>query len=232
MIRMNKEMLKVFKNAEGRTGKFQGTSPMSAGLTLVELIVVMILSLVLVGSAFTAYLAHNKTSGEQGRVVALQQDLRAVMDIIERDVKNSGCHDPRLAAVIPAITGANSGPSSIAMNMDLNLDGEIINTTGERVTYWRSGGAQPYTLNKTDQTTVIPLLTNVTTFGIIYRGVTDNTITPAGTLTQTQANSVLSVIVTLGIRSTIPDPDTGRPVTRTITRRMQSRNQEIALKGF
>jgi type II secretory pathway pseudopilin PulG len=229
---MLKKMFKVHKNEDDGTGEYRGAAPMSAGLTLVELIVVMILSLILVGTAFTAYLAHSKTSGEQGRVVALQQDIRAVMDMIERDVKNSGCHDPRLPAVIPAITGANSGPNSISMVMDLNLDGETVNTSGERVMYWLSGAAQPYTLNKTDQATVTPLLTNVTTFGIVYRDINNNTITPAGSLTQAQANQVLSVIVTLGVRSATPDPDTGLPVIRTLTRRIQSRNQEITLKGF
>jgi type II secretory pathway component PulJ len=226
---MLKKMLKVHKNEDGGTGKFRGTASMSAGLTLVELIVVMILSLILVGSAFTAYLAHSKTSGEQGRVVALQQDLRAVMDMIERDVKNSGCRDPRLAgtANIQPIGASSSGLNSLAMNMDLNLDGATT-AQNEQVRYVLNGN----TLNRIDQGVTVALLNNVTSFGIIYRNANNAVITPAGTLTQAQASQVLSVAVTLRVQSATPDPATGLPVTRTVTRRMQIRNLEIIQKGF
>jgi type II secretory pathway component PulJ len=225
MIRMLAEMLKFHKNAEGRTGKSRMTDPLSAGLTLVELIIVMILSLVLVGSAFMAYLAHHKTSGEQSRVVALQQDLRAVMEMIERDVRNSGCHDPRFAVNVPAITASSSGLNSLALNMDLNRNGTI-NDQGEQIRYRLNGT----TLEMRNQATTLSLLANVTTFGIIYRGLNDILITPAGTLTPAQAASVISVVVTLGIQSATPDPNTGRPVTRTMIRRVQSRNLEIIQK--
>ena len=207
-------------------------NPYKAGLTLVELLVVMILSLVLVGSAFMAHLAHSKTGREQHEIASLQQDIRAVINLIDRDVRNSGCSEPR-TPILAAIEAANSGLHSIGLNMDMNLNGTLVTTggipeIGERVTYSLVGT----TLQRTDQGVTIPLLNNVTTFGITYFGLNNTAIVPAGTLTQAQANSVLSVQVTLGLQSANIDPNTGQPIRRLQSRRMQSRNLEIVRKGM
>lgn len=215
-----------YRSIHGAAAERSSLNPYKAGLTLVELIVVMVLSIVLVGSAFMAYLAHSKTGREQHEVASLQQDIRAVIDMIDRDVRNSGCTEPRLA-IIAAINGPNSGLNSIALNMDLNLDGDTLDQ-GEVVRYWLNGT----TLERTDQGATTMLAENVTSFGIVYFGLNNTSIVPSGALTQAQANSVLSVQVTLGLHSAKVDPDTGQTVKRLVRRRMQSRNQEIILKAM
>jgi Tfp pilus assembly protein PilW len=203
-----------------------GTNPYKSGLTLVELMVVMILSIVLVGSAFMAYLAQNKTSKEQHEIASLQQNIRAVMDMIDRDVRNSGCTDPRFASV-SAFQAENTGINSLGLRMDMNLDGATT-ADGERVVYSLNGT----TLQRTNQGVTNTLLENVTDFGVIYYGLNNTQIVPSGTLTQAQAGNVLSVQVTLGMQSENVDPDTGKKTKRLVIRRMQSRNQEIILKGM
>ena len=234
-----KEMISLIKglksncsNAHGAEAEHPFANHNKSGLTLVELIVVMVLSLVLVGSAFMAYLAHSKTGREQHEIASLQQDIRAVMDMIDRDVRNSGCSEPRLATV-SAIEAANSGLHSLGLNMDMNLNGTLTTTggvpeIGERVTYSLSGA----TLQRRDQNVTSDLLNNVTTFGIAYFDLNNIAIVPAGTLTQTQANSVLSVQITLGLQGANINPDTGQTVKRSVRKRIQSRNQEILLKGM
>jgi Tfp pilus assembly protein PilW len=203
-----------------------GANPYKSGLTLVELMIVMILSIVLVGSAFMAYLAQNKTSKEQHEVASLQQNIRAVMDMIDRDVRNSGCTDPRFASV-SAFQAENSGVHSLGLRMDMNLDGATT-ADNERVIYQLN----ETTLQRTNQGITTTLLENVTDFGIVYFGINNTQIAPAGTLTQAQAGNVLSVQVTLGMQSENLDPDTGEAIKRLVSRRMQSRNQEILLKGM
>ncbi len=203
-----------------------GPNPHKSGLTLVELMIVMILSLVLVGSSFMAYLAQSKTSKEQHEIATLQQNIRVVMDMIDRDVRNSGCTDPRFASV-SAFQAADSGINSLGLTMDMNLDGTTT-ADGERVIY----RLNETTLQRINQGVTTTLLENVTNFGVVYFGMNNTQITPSGTLTQAQAGNVLSVQVTLGIQSENLDPDTGETVKRLVSRRMQSRNQEILLKGM
>ena len=143
MISLIKGLKSNCSNAHDAEAEHPFANPNKSGLTLVELIVVMVLSLVLVGSAFMAYLAHSKTGREQHEIASLQQDIRAVMDMIDRDVRNSGCSEPRLETV-SAIEAANSGLHSLGLNMDMDLDGTLTTTSGvpeigERVTYSLSG---------------------------------------------------------------------------------------------
>jgi type IV pilus assembly protein PilW len=208
-------------NADG-----PAANPYKSGLTLVELMIVMILSLVLVGSAFMAYLAQSKTSREQHEIASLQQNIRVIMDMIDRDVRNSGCTDPRFASV-SAFQAADSGVNSLGLRMDMNLDGATT-ADGERVIY----RLNETTLQRTNQGVTTTLLENVTNFGVVYFGINNTQIVPSGTLTQAQAGNVLSVEVTLGMQSENLDPDTGETVKRLVRRRMQSRNQEILLKGM
>jgi prepilin-type N-terminal cleavage/methylation domain-containing protein len=228
-----KEMTTLVKELKGNCIHTDGTeadrvfaNSYKAGLTLIELMVVMILSLVLVGSAFMAHLAYSKTGQEQHKVASLQQDLRAVIDLIDRDVRNSGCTDPRLASV-SAIQATSSGVNSLGLNMDMDLNGSTT-ASGERVRYLLVNS----TLQRTDQGATTTLLNNVTTFGIAYFDQNNAPIVPAGTLTQAQASSVLSIAVSLGLQSQNIDPNTGQTTKRLLRRRMQSRNQEILLKGM
>jgi Tfp pilus assembly protein PilW len=213
----------------------------NAGLTLVELIVVMVLSLVLVGSAFMAHLAHSKTGKEQHEVASLQQDIRAIMDMIDRDVRNSGCMNPKFAS-FSAVTATSSGVNMLGLNMDMNLDGDT-SDAGEKVIYSLAGTTLPSapqncnplyrcSVQRSDQGVTTTMVENVTTFKIDYFDVNNNPIVPAGKLTQTQANNVLSMQVTLGLQSADIDPDTGQTIKRLESRRVQSRNLEIIQKGM
>jgi len=226
MISLIKKRRNICIKAFAFNDEGPGTNPYKSGLTLVELMIVMILSIVLVGSAFMAYLAQNKTSREQHEVASLQQNIRAVMDMIDRDVRNSGCTDPRFASG-SAFQAENSGINSLGLRMDMNLDGATT-SDGENIIYRLNGT----TLERTNQGVTTALLENVTDFGIVYYGMNNVQIVPSGTLTQSQAGNVLSVQVTLGTQSEKVDTDTGEKTKRLISRRMQSRNQEIILKGM
>ena len=60
------------------------------GLTLVELMIVLVLSSVLMLAVFLSYQTQTRTGLGQYQVAAMQQDLRAVTDIIENDIRTAG----------------------------------------------------------------------------------------------------------------------------------------------
>jgi len=200
---------------------------LKSGMTLIELMVVMALSLILVGAAFMAHIAQSKMGAEQSRVTAIQQDIRAVIDMIDRDVRNSGCN-PRDINNFLALNATSSGPNSVALNMDLNGDRDA-NDQNETVVYRLNGN----TLERSDQGVSTELTDNVSLFQIIYRNANNQVITPSapgGFLSATDAENVLSIEVTIEMQGDVPDANSGQYTTRRITRRMQSRNQEIVFK--
>jgi type IV pilus assembly protein PilW len=60
------------------------------GLTLVELLVSLVLSLLVIGAAFTVYQANSRYYYRQQAILEQEQNLRAALYIIARDVRSAG----------------------------------------------------------------------------------------------------------------------------------------------
>jgi len=76
------------------------------GFTLIELLVVMAISGVVMAGIYQVYFSQQKSYMVQERVVAMQQNLRAAMFFMEREIRMAGC-DPKDSANA-GITTANS----------------------------------------------------------------------------------------------------------------------------
>ncbi len=197
------------------------------GLTLVELMIVMALSLLLMAAVYTTYSIQKKTSDVQNEVAAVQQDLRAVLDIMARDIRQAGCNptlapdinDPSIANSC-GILAAQSGPTSLVINMDANGDGS---TGGEQVNYTLSGT----NLSRNGE----DLAYNVSSFEFRYYDNNDNIIVPelsGGTqLSDAQGLDVRIVRVFIRIQSDKKDPDTNQPVEREMTKQIKMRNMGL-----
>jgi len=192
------------------------------GLSLVELMVVLVLSLMLMAAVYMTYQIQHRTSEAQHRVTAVQQDLRAVLNIMSRDIRQAGC-DPTMhstAGIIPN----ESGPSALSFSMDLNEDGD-------------TGDANPeeqvaFTLSGTDiQRNGVTLAQNVTTLGFVYYDENNTVITPTdaggSSLTATEASDVRDVEIRVRVQSDKRDPETNQFISRAMTKRLKLRNQGI-----
>ena len=181
------------------------------GLTLVELMVVMVLSTLLMSAAYISYTAQHKGGRLQEQVATIQQDLRAAIDIMGRDVRNAGC-DPTFAD-IPPLLADTSGPNILGLAWDSSGTG-----TEQHVRYDLSSE----NLQRNGET----LIQNVTSFGIVYWDSSGATITPesSGKLSSSQVENVEAVQVTVKVKSDKVDPDTGEYVYRTLTRFIKLRN--------
>jgi prepilin-type N-terminal cleavage/methylation domain-containing protein len=63
------------------------------GFTLVELLVAMTLGLVVLAAILNIFASQNRTSAVQQEVAYAQQNVRAAMDLIVREIRNAG-YDP------------------------------------------------------------------------------------------------------------------------------------------
>jgi prepilin-type N-terminal cleavage/methylation domain-containing protein len=63
------------------------------GFTLVELLVAMTLGLVVLAAILNMFASQNRTSAVQQEVAYAQQNMRAAMDLIVREIRNAG-YDP------------------------------------------------------------------------------------------------------------------------------------------
>jgi type IV pilus assembly protein PilW len=99
----------------------------SRGFTLVELLVAMAVSSIILGIIYATYQAQLKSQMTQQQVVEMQQNARAAMFAMEREIRLAG-YDPT-ESFVPQITSAQTG--SITFTMDINngvdddLDGNI-----------------------------------------------------------------------------------------------------------
>lgn len=194
----------------------------SRGLTLVELMIVVVLSMLLMSAVYMTYQIQKGTSDIQHLVATVQQDLRAVLDIMTQDIRHAGC-DPTLQTTA-GIIHSQTGPLRISFSMDLNEDGDTADLSpDEQVSYSLNGT----TLMRNG----IELAQNVTTMGFTFYDGDNAVITPTDSggsaLTAAEAKSVRDVEVVIGIRSGKIDPDTGEHISRSMVRRVKMRNQGI-----
>ena len=88
------------------------------GFTLVELMIVVALSGIVMAAVYSIYIAQQKTYIAQDQVVEMQQNIRAALDLMEREIRMAG-YDT--AGSVASITVARSGQMSFTF--DNNNDG-------------------------------------------------------------------------------------------------------------
>jgi type IV pilus assembly protein PilW len=108
------------------------------GFTLVELLVAMGISGVVMAGIYTIYNSQQKSYVAQEQIVAMQQNLRTAMYVMEREIRMAG-YDPTRATAA-GITIANV--AELQLTKDENGDGDFTNPspppandTNEQVRY-------------------------------------------------------------------------------------------------
>jgi prepilin-type N-terminal cleavage/methylation domain-containing protein len=85
----------------------------SAGFTLIEILIVIAILGLAVGSMFSVYLNMQKTTTAQDTVIDLQQNLRIAVESLGRDIRMAGFLIPDSSAPI----GAGSNATTLILNM-------------------------------------------------------------------------------------------------------------------
>ena len=174
------------------------------GVTLIELMIVMVLSLVLSAATYMAFQVLYTSNLSHEQVTYLQQDLRAAMDIISRDILNSGC------------SGSGNGVIAITNTTGLN-------SLGMYAPSWIGYKLDGTNLTRSSGTTPEVLITNVTSFGLSYFDGNTNNI---GVPSTTNVSNLRYINVFLQVRSGRADPDTGQFIERFLQRSVGLRNPQ------
>ncbi len=61
-----------------------------SGVTLIELMVVLVIAVILVGGVYSLFMAQHRSYAVQDQVAGAQQDARAALDIMARDIRMAG----------------------------------------------------------------------------------------------------------------------------------------------
>jgi type IV pilus assembly protein PilW len=110
------------------------------GFTLVEVLVALALTGIVMAGIYSAYYSQQKSYVVQESTAVLQQNLRAAMYLMEREIRMAGC-DPQGSAGAGII---NAGANTLNFSEDIgdgaggNPNG-VATDTGENITYALSG---------------------------------------------------------------------------------------------
>jgi type IV pilus assembly protein PilW len=98
----------------------------SDGLTLIELMVALVISSMVIAAIFMAFNSQHKSYVVQERVAAMQQNLRAGMDMMVRDIRMAG-YDPTGDAGAKIII---ANIAELQFQIDDNEDGDFTDASG------------------------------------------------------------------------------------------------------
>ncbi len=100
------------------------------GFTLVEIIIALLMSSLVMAAIYTTTNKQQDVYVDQDQVVAMQDNLRAAMLLMTREIRMAG-YDPLGLANAGFITAK---ANTMTFTMDLNGDGDV-NDPGENITY-------------------------------------------------------------------------------------------------
>ncbi len=108
---------------------------MEKGFTLIELLIAMAISGIVAGGIFTVYQSQQRSYTVQENVAVMQQNLRAGMDMMVREIRMAGCDpkeiggmgilDIRPRNINYAVDTTMTGNGSIQISADFDGDGVL-----------------------------------------------------------------------------------------------------------
>lgn len=112
-----------------------------AGVTLIELLIVMGIFFIVMGAVYSLYSAHQRSAYTQDEVVEVQQNLRIGIDSITRDVRMAGIlapYVPNTQVKMPPVqlAGNNTGAlQPLPAPDNVNSDEMTLNTASASATF-------------------------------------------------------------------------------------------------
>ena len=170
------------------------------GFTLIELLIAMAIALVVITSISSAFISQRKTYAVQEQISEMQQNARAAMDMISREVKMAG-YDPTGEGIV----GVPYSSTQLQILMDINDDAGTgvgdgdTNDSNENIIYTYDSTNKRIDRNTGGSTQ--PLAENIQSFTFQYYDTDGNTTMTAADIRQIE--------ITITVRTSEPDPDYG-----------------------
>ncbi len=133
------------------------------GFTLIEIIIALLISSLAMAAIYTTSNKQQDVYVDQDQVVAMQDNLRAALLLMNQEIRMAG-YDP-MGTANAGITAASS--NSLTFTMDNNGDGDITDA-GENITFdlYTSGGVQK--LGRKNPTMNMPVAENISNLEFYY----------------------------------------------------------------
>lgn len=188
-----------------------------SGFTLIELMIGIAMAGIVGGVIYSAYNIQTKIYSEQDRTAEMQQNIRAGMSYLQREVRTAGYNSKDTT---DATCGGTNKPGfhtttsdSLGFSMDLNMDGKC-DGSGENVTYSIYEADNIKKLGRKAPTLNEPVAENIVAIDFVYL------LEAGGTKTQKRAlttaadrDSIVAVQVSMLAKSR--SDDRNKPTTST-----------------
>lgn len=186
------------------------------GFTLIEAVVGLAISLILLGVAIVVFNVQRKTFIMQEQVAEMQQNIRAAMDMMAREIAMAG-YNPTGAA----FNGIGTQTSTLVQILaDLNGNGTTTADSNEDITYRYydvNDATYPLQLKrKTGAGSYQPFAQNIQSFSLSYLD--------SNGVTTSNPSSIRQIRVTITGRTGKIDPDTGDYKYGTLTSSVTPKN--------
>ncbi|MDP2840357.1 MAG: prepilin-type N-terminal cleavage/methylation domain-containing protein, partial [Syntrophales bacterium] len=169
------------------------------GFSLVEMLIAMAVGLVVLGAMYSVFTIQNKTFGNQEEIVAMQQSVRAGMDMMAREIGMAGYDPTRVNSDSnPSnnFSGVTVNASQLQIQADLDGSGAVDATSQENIVYAFDATNKQITRNI--GAGAQSFVENVETFTFAY-------LDSSGNVTAASA-SVRQIRITSTGRTAKPDP--------------------------
>jgi type IV pilus assembly protein PilW len=138
-----------------------------SGMTLIELMIGLVVGLVVIGGALTLLLTSLNNQKSHNQVVRLNQDMRAIMDLMVRDIRRAGFATDNPASNASSLLANPFFVHTGASTTDLS----IINTSTDSLTVLDgTGNCILYAYNRDYAGEVPPAVANNERFGFLKEG--------------------------------------------------------------
>jgi len=180
------------------------------GFTFVELLAAIFIAAFLMAGLYSVFISQQEAFSAQERIVEMNQNIRAAMDLMTREIRLAGYKNS--GATFNGI--ATAQPSTIRILADLDQNGDTLGTN-EDITYSYDAGTLQIWRNATDR----PIAENITNLTFTYT-------LADGTTTSAPANpaDIRKVTLLVTARTAYPDQATGHYRTVTLTSDVTPRN--------
>jgi len=161
------------------------------GFTLIEMMIALAIGMIVLGAMYSVFTVQYKTFGNQEEIVAMQQSVRAGMDMMVREIGMAE-YNPAGAA----FDGVTVSTSQLQIMADLNGDGAIDATSQENIVYAFDSANNRITRNIGSGAQ--PFVENVQSFTFQY-------LNGSGVVTANAAD-VRRIRITITGKTAKPDP--------------------------
>ena len=187
-----------------------GSKSSHSGFTLVELLISIMASLIILAGIYSVFQSQQVAFSNQEQINEMNQNIRAVLDLMAREVRLAGYKAP--TAAFNGI--ATAQPGTVRLLADINQDGSILGDT-EDVTYVYDVD----TLRICRNGVSLPIAENITDLTFAYTLADGTTTGSPGSL-----DTIRKVRISITARTRYPDLSTGQYRTITLSTDVTPRN--------